>query len=264
MKKKTSSFVTPEETFIDTQNLPGFDQARFEGALEYPIRPRVFLWVGLIFFMVGLLVIGRTALLTLANGESYAARSEHNRLRHSTIIPERGIITDRAGVPLAFNVAGFRVSVDMRKTDRATLAQLLTDVAPLVGKDVHELLEFVETHGRDKEIVVGMLRDWSSATHLITRWKDTNALSIEHTPLRAYDVHPAFSHLLGYINSITKEDVEQDQNALLWGERGRSGVELAYDEQLRGMLCVKIIETDSEGMVMSEGIYQKEERGKNI
>ena len=31
-----------EETLVDTENLPGFDTARFEGALEYPIGIRVF------------------------------------------------------------------------------------------------------------------------------------------------------------------------------------------------------------------------------
>lgn len=246
------------------ENLPGFDRSRYEGALEYPITAQIFLLVGFAFFLIGLILASRAAFLTIAQGDTYAMRSEDNRLRHSVIIPERGIIKDRNGEPLAFNVPGFRVIITIQTINPSTLTSLLAEVAPIIERDIQELTSFVEAHSFEEEIVIGTLRDWSIATQLMTQWKNYTGIRIEPTPLRAYTTHPAFSHVVGYISTVTKEDIEQNENAMAWGGSGRSGIELAFNETLRGYLGLKILETDSKGSIISDGVYQKEERGKDI
>lgn len=256
--------VSPEETFMDTKNLPGFDTARFEGILERPIRSPVFLLVGSIFFLVSVLLTVRAGYLTLVEGGAYAMRAEHNRLRHSTIVPERGVIYDRNGKSLAYNVPGFRVVVDTRQADPALLMPLVEELAVALGRDTAEFVLFIERHWENGEIVVELMRDWDIASKLTAEFKDTDAIRVEPTPLRAYDGHPAFGHVIGYVSRVTKEDVEADSAALLWGEAGRSGIERSYDAQLRGVLGVKIVETDSQSAVLSEGTYQQEERGESL
>lgn len=97
--------IAPDEIFLDSSNIPQFDQGRLEGRLEKPI-PRstfigLFLVVGLIFFSL----VAQASNLQLMKGETYAAQSERNRLRPEVLFAERGAIVDRNGTPLVFNEA---------------------------------------------------------------------------------------------------------------------------------------------------------------
>ena len=96
--------IEPDQIFLDSTNLPAFDQAQFEGRLEKPIPTRTVILVGVSFFLILCTMLGRTFVLEVEDGRSYAKRSEQNRLRHSLIFGERGVITDSQGTLLAWNV----------------------------------------------------------------------------------------------------------------------------------------------------------------
>lgn len=256
--------VSLEETFLDSENIPGFDTARFEGVLERPIATRIFLSLGGIFILTGIFLASRAGYLMLAEGKAYAMRAEDNRLVHQTIISERGVIFDRDGVPLAYNVPGFRVVVDTRGADKEDLLPRIADLAESLGRDKAELISLVERHWEHGEIVVDLIRQWSVASGLITHFKDEDAIRVESTPLRAYINHPAFGHVVGYVGSVTEDDVSKDPDILGWGEIGKTGIERSYDLVLRGNPGMKIVETDSQGAVLSQGIYQQEKEGGNL
>lgn len=96
--------IAPDEIFLDDRNIPDFDVQQFEGRIETPIRRRTIVF----FFLIALVVVFafalRTAYLELVEGAAYAQKSEANRLEHQLIFPERGIIEDRHGIELAWNV----------------------------------------------------------------------------------------------------------------------------------------------------------------
>ena len=95
--------IDPDEIFLDAQNLPAFDRHQFEGRLERPIPRRVVVFVGAAFALILLVMLGKTFALEIESGETYAKRSEQNRLRHTLIFGERGVITDSRGTLLAWN-----------------------------------------------------------------------------------------------------------------------------------------------------------------
>ena len=256
--------LTLEETLVDTENLPGFDTARFEGVLERPLATGVFLALGGIFLLVGGFLAARAGYLMLIKGEAYAMRAEDNRLVHQTIVPERGVIFDRAGVPLAYNVPGFRVVVDTRGAKKSVLVPRMEELARTLNRDTAEVVTLVERHWEYGEIVIDLIREWSIANDIMTRFKDQDAVRVEPTPLRAYVAHPAFGHVVGYVGAVTEENITEDTAALGWGEVGKTGIERAYDAVLRGNPGVKIVETNSQGAVLSEGIYRREDRGENL
>ena len=54
-KKKNkflSSNISPNEVFLDSENIPNFDFYQFEGRIEKPISFKVFLFVGIIFLFI--------------------------------------------------------------------------------------------------------------------------------------------------------------------------------------------------------------------
>lgn len=98
-------YIYPDEVFLDSSNLPQFNQSQFEGRIEKPISLYSIFSVGLIFVVVALLFSGRLWSLQIANGEAYALQSENNRLRHTLVFAERGVVFDRKGEALVWNEA---------------------------------------------------------------------------------------------------------------------------------------------------------------
>ncbi len=95
--------IDPDEIFLDDKNIPDFDVHQFEGRIERPIRERTIIFVAIVFVSIGLLLAVRAGLLEVRDGSTYALKSEQNRLEHQLLFPERGIVSDRKGVPLAWN-----------------------------------------------------------------------------------------------------------------------------------------------------------------
>jgi len=104
--RNKKSIIDPDEVFIDSKNLPSFDNQQFEGRLERPIAKRAVNITSVIFILVSIIFLWRIGELQIRKGEALALRSNANKLRQITIFPERGIIYDRQGEKLAWNDNG--------------------------------------------------------------------------------------------------------------------------------------------------------------
>lgn len=95
--------INPEDIFIDSENLPGFESARLEGRIEQPMSERTFLlFKGFLTLMI-LLLIFELWILAVRDGEIYVEISENNRLSRDVIFANRGVIFDRNMLELATN-----------------------------------------------------------------------------------------------------------------------------------------------------------------
>ena len=111
-KKKFKSFnrsrrinrnITPDDIFIDSKNLPEFDEDQFEGRIEKSISKKVIIFVGCFFILIMSTYIFKISGLQLKKGADFLVSSENNHLQHSIIFAERGIIYDRNGKELVWN-----------------------------------------------------------------------------------------------------------------------------------------------------------------
>ncbi len=98
--------IDPDEIFMDSHNLPQFDNTQFEGRLDKPISKTSLMVVLGFFILLGVSYTARAWTLQVKDGEMYALRSENNRLRHTPLFATRGVIYDRNGVELAWNSPG--------------------------------------------------------------------------------------------------------------------------------------------------------------
>ena len=101
--RRTHRDIEPDEIFLDASNLPAFDTDRFEGRIEQPIGRRSILFLAAVFSVLGVLYMGKLFDLQIIEGRVMRERSENNRLAHTVIFADRGIITDRRDRELAFN-----------------------------------------------------------------------------------------------------------------------------------------------------------------
>ncbi len=101
--RKTSGEITPDNIFLDSKNLPKFDEDQFEGRIEKSISKRIVILVLVFFVLILFAYLYRIGSLQLGRGADFLARSENNHLQHSIIFAERGIIFDRNGIELIRN-----------------------------------------------------------------------------------------------------------------------------------------------------------------
>lgn len=88
--------------------------------------------------------------------------------------------------------------------------------------------------------------------------------SIQETAGRTYPLGEAAAQLIGYVGDITAEDVEKDDTLASNGKIGRSGLETAFDKELRGKNGGKIAITDEKGTERKALIETKKTDGKTI
>jgi penicillin-binding protein 2 len=103
VRRKSRFEIDPDEVLIDASNLPEFDTERFEGRIEQPISKFRILTVLGVFILVIAIFSGKLWILQVRDSAAYAEKSENNRLHHSVVFAERGLIVDRNGTLLSWN-----------------------------------------------------------------------------------------------------------------------------------------------------------------
>lgn len=99
-----NSEIEPDEIFLDSSNLPEFDQNQFEGRLEKPIQSRSVWYLSVLFLIILLSFVYRLWYLQVSHGAENNQKSENNRLRQTPVFAERGLIYDRSHTLLVWNV----------------------------------------------------------------------------------------------------------------------------------------------------------------
>jgi penicillin-binding protein 2 len=95
--------INPEDIFLDSENLPGFEEHALEGRIEKPMGGSAFTGIKVILILLVCMLSLKLWSLSVVKGETYAELSENNRLEHTLIFANRGAILDRNGVELATN-----------------------------------------------------------------------------------------------------------------------------------------------------------------
>jgi penicillin-binding protein 2 len=128
--------IDPEDIFLDSANLPGFDTDRMQGRIEKPVGSSTFLAFKIVLGVCLVLLVGKLIELQMFKGSVYAEISENNRLEHTLIFANRGIIYDRNGVELATN--------GMRDSDTDFSARVYPDI-----KGLSTVVGYVKYPARD-------------------------------------------------------------------------------------------------------------------
>src|SRR3989344_2773490 len=97
--------IAPDEIFLDSSNLPRHDEEQFEGRVEHPVERKTLVGIGIVFSLALLIFFGRAYDLQIARGAEYSEISRQNRLDRTVAFASRGLIYDRTGRELAWNVA---------------------------------------------------------------------------------------------------------------------------------------------------------------
>jgi penicillin-binding protein 2 len=201
--------------------------------------------LGLGFLVVG----GQLAYLQILSGERLAALSDRNRLRLRPIAAPRGILFDRAGLPLADNRPAFTLVVVPREVP--DLGALVDRLAVLLQTPASELRDRLARVSADSPWPIRLSRGLTlEEVARIEEWRlELPGVTIEVEPQRAYPGVRFAAHVLGYVREASDQDLAR--SSLRRGDLvGQSGLERLHDEHLRGRDGGEQVEVDAYGRMI--------------
>ena len=228
-------------------------------------RARLSLLVVQIFIfslLIGLM--GRLFYLQVAAGPKYRDAALSIQSRDVVTPATRGLIVDSSGVPLALNRVGVAVTVDRTKIDRQPDkgVAVLQDLAKLLNLSYSDIYQRTRlcgelpkgaragcwTGSRFQPIPITKEADPELALRIVERSDQYPGISATPVSIRNYPGSAGVNgaHLLGYVGPLTDRDLSGANGRSYFRSEtiGKAGLEIQYDEYLRGTPGIKTVIVD--------------------
>lgn len=238
-----------------------------EGSVrEVPVSERTFFGLVIIAAIVAGIAITDLLWLNVGRQGSYKERALDNvsdsKVKHSP----RGVILDRFGEAMTENVPAFNVYLIPQKLpiDTTQRGEAIKRIADILKMSEWELVQKIgdmdwSLSGKmllSDDITQDQLVELSASEHL--------GVSIEESFKRIHSVPYAFSEFIGYTGLVNKEDISTDSNLTIDDRIGRSGIEMYYDQFLRGINGKDVVYKTAKGEIKDERVEREPKPGKNV
>lgn len=236
--------------------------------VEKPIKKRnLVLFYSIIAFFL-LVLVSEAGHLQILKGSFYANQAEKNRIRSVPIFAPRGIIYDRNGKQLVYNVPVFNLvatpaylSKDAKERESNILK--IAEILGTDGKKMNEILAqrdlfsfepiiLAEDIDREKVLL------WDAAG------QNFSGINLEKNLRREYVDGPDFSHILGYVGRMNEKDSKEHPDYFLTEILGKSGLEFQYQDILRTLPGRQETEVSARGEIKSIGTISESNDVKSL
>ena len=209
---------------------------------------------GTIAFLLILVLLARLFYLQVNQFDYYTTKSDSNRIRIQPIVPTRGLIYDRNGILLAENVPSFTLS--LVKEQAGDIDQALETIRSLINLTDDEVDKFrtrLKTRGVPYSAVPVRydLNEEEIARIAVNQFR-LPGVSVDAELVRHYPQGDAFAHVVGYLGSITEDEIKilDPVNYNGTHQIGKMGMENFYESILHGQVGYETVEKNSFGRIM--------------
>jgi penicillin-binding protein 2 len=216
-------------------------------------------------FVISVPLFVRLIDLQIVKGADFRHQANEYFIRYRPIYAPRGVIFSADGKQLVYNKATFSIWLD----------------STIIGDRKDEILNFISTAieipievlqkvynekvsvGYNEFILVDGL-NWEKGPYQISlKEADLPGVRVESSTTRYYPEGDLYSHIIGYIGAVSKEDITKrglDPNDTV----GKDGLEAYYDGVLRGTNGRRVAEVTSVGKIINSYIPLEAIPGKNL
>ena len=225
-----------------------------EASQGFPVRAKVWILGGFILLLFGILTVQLVRLQILQHDE-YVARAASNRVRTIDIPPSRGLIYDRDGNLLVENAPAYRITAIAAEIPDDEVESVAAELAELFGMRDWDIEQQIWERKRANDPFLPILihEDPSPAQviDVTSRRSTLPGVQVETVSIRRYEHGQLLGHLFGYVGNITESEFEElSTSRYLYSDQiGRTGIEAAYERQLRGTAGRRLVEVDAVGNV---------------
>ncbi len=188
-----------------------------------------------------------------------------DKVRVSTIESTRGEILDRNGNKLAENGSISSIGIVPGKLSE-NKEQDIQKISELTGVSVEYINNQLSQSWVSDDTFVPIKKVSTSETELKNQLLQISGIQINSTSARVYPLGNEASHLIGYVQTINAEELEQNagkgysSTSLI----GKSGLEAAYEDRLRGIDGTEIYIQDEDGNKLKTLAKQDKKDGEDI
>lgn len=205
-------------------------------------------------FLLFLVIIGRLYYLQVYQADRYKTLADENRISTRLLIPPRGIIYDRNQELLASNQQNFQVSIVAEQTTNVQeTLDAFKKIMPLSGSEEEKIKKELK---RKRSFVPIKIKDnltWEEVSRIQLNAPSLPGIVIDEGLSRYYPYGEKTTHLLGYVSSVSENDVKDDPLLEVPGFKiGKAGIEKLYEKKLRGRGGNLKLEVNAFGRVMKE------------
>jgi penicillin-binding protein 2 len=190
--------------------------------------------------------------MQVVHTESYLTEANQNRVRERSVKALRGVIYDRNHQQLEFNRPSFDIAVDVEDLPTKDQPSVVAQLAKLLKADGHQINDKINQQRNTTPTVpvtVASSVPWETLLAIKQDHTDLPGVIPIQTAIRDYVDGPIFSGIEGYIGPVNEQEYadlkqqgyEQDDKI------GRAGVELTYEDDLRGSNGLQHVEVDAGG-----------------
>jgi penicillin-binding protein 2 len=174
--------------------------------------------------------------------DSYRLSADNNVLRYVTQYPARGLILDRNGKMLVSNQAAYDIMVVPAQTSKLDTAGFCNTLG--ITREIFiERLKAAKNYSRKAPSI--FLKQVSAETY--ARFQEKMFMYpgfyVQARTLRKY-TKPIASHILGYVSEADDNVIKKELYYKPGDYIGKSGIEEAYEKEIRGKKGVKIFLVD--------------------
>ena len=186
-----------------------------------------------------------------------------DKVKVSTSKAIRGKILDRNGKELATNGKISSVGIVPGKLGE-NKTESINKIAELLNLSSETIENKLKASWVKDESFVPIKNVSMDENDLKEKLLQIKGVMISSTNGRIYPLGEATAHLTGYIQSITKEELEKNPEYSSTSLIGKTGLEKRYEKELKGKDGIEIYITDSEGNKKNTIIKKEKVDGENI
>jgi penicillin-binding protein 2 len=195
-------------------------------------------------------VIVRLVWLQVVQYDYFADLSQGNRIKVEPVPPNRGLILDRNGLPLATNAPSYQLELTREQvTDIDATLVGLAQLGLLDNADFPSLKKDIRSRRIFEAVPVKLQLTDEELARFAARRYQFPGVEIRPRLTRYYPLGASSVHAIGYVGAISEEDEKTlDLNEYAGTTlTGKSGVERAYERELHGRAGVQQLLVNAQG-----------------
>ena len=234
------------------------------------LRIRLRVIQGIVLVLLGLLGV-RLYVLQVINGPKYAEVAVNQRIRLLPIPAARGVIFDRDGKMLVDSRPIYNIILsreDTKAINRNSLIEPLSEGLDIDPQILRERFDQIKNQPAFESILIKEEANQADIAWVEGHQLELPALRVEQTPQRRYPADGMLAHVLGYVQEISPEQLDdpryKDKHYKPGDIVGQDGVEAVYDQYLRGRDGYRKVVVDSRGHIQSEVERVEPQSGQDL
>jgi len=215
-----------------------------------------------------LLIFLRLFFLQVINNQSFKKMSDQNRIRLIATEPIRGKILDKNGEVLVSSKLEYSLLIKPQIVSETKWQKYKYSLANLLNLQIDKLDLKYFNGVKNQKYSINLVDNLSVEQIIKFKENEDNFLGIEilRKVKRDYPYNTLGAHALGYTSAITNSEYKilSKKGYRLNDLIGRTGVEAAYENYLRGEWGGEMIEVNANGNVQKSLGIKPSKKGKDI